>query len=261
MVRQLSLLLFICLSACTTTPPYKNITYTGPLEIYPAVLSVFEEMHARVEKFNLKSNIYISNRVYNKKLNLKYNVKVTFKNNIIKTTLVNVKQPHAYHKTMWIPYKDFFPLNDDAIRQPIDSEIIAILNDTKRYEKIKSSILGELGFHFLVAGSMTRKDASKWIAENMSGRKFMLHLMNYDPEFRINDTHTATYKKYIAHFRYDSQKWVTTEFDLDLYTNNANYEHMPLNSHITTLADFIEARVQIYIVTFGFSFDQLVPET
>jgi len=255
----LLVILAISVGACSTTS-YKQANYSGPLELYPAVLSVFEDMHARVDKFNLKSNVFISERVYNQKLNLKYNIKVSYQNKIIKAELLNVKQPHAHHKTRWVPYKDFFPLDDSAIRQTVESEIMTILLDTERYHKIKTDILNELGFHYLVARNLPNADALKWIASHMSGKKFMLHLMNYDPEFRVNDTTTAPHKKYIAHFRYDSQKWVTTDFDLDLYTNNASYKKMPLNSHITTLAEFITAKVQIYIVTFGFSFEQLAPE-
>lgn len=254
------MLLIFTLCACSTTTRYQNTIYAGPLEIYPAVLNVFEEMHTRVDKFNIKSNKFVSKRIYNKKLNIKYNIEVTFKNNIIKTKLIDVKQPHAYHKTMWVPYKNYFPLNDDEIRRQIDLEILAVLNDSKRYKKIKNEILSELGFHYVVAKKLSKPEQSVWMSDNMVGRKFILHLKNYDPEFRKNDTNTAPYKKYIAHFRYNSQKWVNSEFDLDLYTNNKFYDDMPLNSHITTLADFIKAKIQIYIVTFGFSLDQLLPE-
>jgi hypothetical protein len=260
MLHKTTMLVILLLGACSTTQ-YKQTIYEGQLDIYPAVLNVFEEMHARVEKFDLLSNVYISERVYNKKLNIKYNIKVTYKNNILQTTLIDVKQPHAYHKSMWVPYKGFFPLDDSIIRKSIDSEILAVLNDIERYNKIKKEILNEIAFHYLVASNMPKIESDKWIKNNMLGKKFILHLTNYDPEFRINDTTTASDKKYIAHFRYDSQKWVTLEFDLDLYTNNAYYENMPLNTHVITLAEFIKARIQIYIVTFGFSFDQLIPET
>ena len=63
MLRYLNLLLVFALSGCAASQ-YKNASYTGSLDIYPAVLYVFEEMHARVEKFDLKSNIFISERVY-----------------------------------------------------------------------------------------------------------------------------------------------------------------------------------------------------
>jgi len=261
MLYKFNILIIFTLCACSTTNN-KQFTYTGALELYPAVLYVFEEMHARVDKFDLKSNEFISSRIYNKKRNIKYNVKVTYKNNIIKTELIDVKQPHAYHKKMWISYNqnNFFPLNDKDLVKPINTEILSILQDTKKYNEIKTDILNELGFHYIVTSKMSKPDVNKWVTTYMAGKKFKLYLKNYDPEFRKNDTHTAPYKKYIAHFQYDSKKWVNTDFDLDLYTNNASYGDMPLNSQITTLAEFIKAKVQVYIVSFGFSFDQLVPE-
>ena len=161
---------------------------------------------------------------------------------------------------MWVPYKNFFPLDDSEIRRSIDSEIVTILEDTTRYNLIKTDILNELAFHYVVASKLSAPEATKWVNEHMAGKRFKLHLTNYDPEFRPNDTKTVPYKKYISHLRYDSQKWLDVEFDLDLYTNNADYETMPLDSQIVTLGQFIKANVQIYIVTFGFSFDQLVPE-
>ncbi|MFV2061500.1 MAG: hypothetical protein ACC653_12515 [Gammaproteobacteria bacterium] len=260
MLHKMSMLLFLTLSACSTSQ-HKQTTYNGQLEIYPAVINVFEQMHARVQKIDVLSNVYISERVYNKKLNIKYNIKVTYKNKLIHASLLDVKQPHAYHKTMWVPYNSFFPLDDSKIRNSIEAEILAILNDSDNYTKIKNDILSEIGFHYLVAKNMSRAESDKWIEKNMIGKKFILNLTNYDPEFRINDTNTAPNKKYIAHFRYNSQKWVSMEFDLDLYTNNAFYGNMPINTKITTLANFIKAKIQIYIVTFGFSFEQLLPET
>ncbi|MFV1982848.1 MAG: hypothetical protein ACC657_04845 [Thiohalomonadales bacterium] len=261
MLYKFGILLIFTLCACSTTNN-KQFIYTGSLELYPAVLYLFEEMHARVDKFDLKSNTFLSSRIYNKKLNIKYNVKVTYKNKIIKTELIDVRQPQSHHKKMWVPYSlnNFFPLNDKEIVKPINTELLAILKDTKKYTEIKTDILNELGFHYAVTSKMSKPDVNKWIATYMAGKKFKLYLNNYDPEFRKNDTHTAPYKKYIAHFRYNSQKWVKSDFDLDLYTNNPSYGDMPLNSQITTLAEFIKAKVQVYIVSFGFSFDQLVPE-
>jgi len=254
------MLLIFTLCACSTTQNTQT-NYTGQFEVYPAVLKVFEEMHARVKSFDIVSNIYLSSRIYNKKLNIKYNVKVTFDNKIIHASLIDVKQPHIHHKTMWVPYKSFFPLDDSNIRNPIESEILAILNDTEKYNEIKTNILNELGFHYLVLNRLDVTNSTKWIKHNLKGKKFVLDLSTYDPEFRENDTQNVPYERYIAHLRYTSGNWVSTEFDMDLYNNNPDYENMPMDITITTLAEFMNAKVQVYIVSRGFSFIQLVPET
>ncbi len=120
--------------------------------------------------------------------------------------------------------------------------------------------MSELGFHYAVASKLLKPEEVEWINKYMVGKRFELHLMKDETVFRKNNTDSAPAKKYIAHLHYDSKKWVDTDFDLDLYTNNAGYETIPINTLIDTLGQFINAKIQIYIVTYGFSFDKIDTE-